>query len=203
LLLIVLYGLANARPQLYLQPPISWMMLGRVKFAVAGFICAMVLTTPLSRIKHARVRFYIGLLMTLMVFHFSIWPFLAPAFNRQLLASMRTRFNSDDICLQSTDYTCGPAAAVTALRKLGLPAEEGEIALLAHTSTATGTPPDMLATALQERYGKDGLIAEFKVFHNLDELAQEKITLAVIKYNFWMDHYVAVMEVTPGQNHCG
>ena len=196
LMLILLYGLATARPELSLRAPISWMMMGRNKFAVAGFFAAMVLTTPLSRIKPARTQMYIAVLMALMVFYFSVWPFLAPAFNRHLLATMPTRFNKDDVCLQTTDYTCGPAAAVTALRKLGYPAGEGEIALLAHTSTATGTPPDILARTLQERYGRDGLTAEFRVFHNLDELAGESLTLAVIKYNWWMDHYVTVLEVT-------
>ena len=196
LVLIVLYGLANAWLGLSLQPPISWMMMGRNKFAVAGFICAMVLTTPLSRIKPARSRVAIATLMGLMVFNFSVWPFLAPAFNRQLLATMQTQFNKDDVCLQTTDYTCGPAAAVTALRKLGFHGEEGQIALWAHTSTATGTPPDILARTLQERYGQQGLVAQFKVFHNLEELAEERLTLAVIKYNWWMDHYVTVLEVT-------
>lgn len=71
-------------------------------------------------------------------------------------------------CLQSNDYNCGPAAAVTALRKLGLPAEEGEIAILAHTSSATGTPPDVLARALQDRYEKEGLASHYRIFHRVD-----------------------------------
>jgi predicted double-glycine peptidase len=170
--------------------------MGRNKFASIGFISTMVLTTPLSRNRPPRARLLIGVLMGLVVVQTSIWPFLAPAFNRQYLASLPTRIDADGICRQSNDYNCGPAAAVTALRKLGFPAGEGEIAILAHTSSATGTPPDVLARALQERYGPEGLQSEFRVFKSVDELKQAGLTLAVIRYNFWLDHYVTVLQVT-------
>src|SRR5262249_12449471 len=67
--------------------------------------------------------------------------------------------------------------------------------ILAHTSPATGTPPDVLARTLQERYGKDGLSSEFRVFDNVAELKAAGMTLAVIKYSFWVDHFVTVLEV--------
>jgi hypothetical protein len=82
---------------------------------------------------------------------------------------------------------------------LGFVAEEGEVAILAHTSSATGTPPDVLAHALAERYGKEGLVSEFRVFKNIDELKEAGLTLAVIRYTFWIDHYVTVFEVTKDQ----
>jgi predicted double-glycine peptidase len=85
---------------------------------------------------------------------------------------------------------------VTALRRLGFPAEEGEIAILAYTSTATGTPPDILARALKQRYAEDGLESEFRVFKSIDELKDAGLTLAVIKYSFMLDHYVTVLEFT-------
>jgi hypothetical protein len=199
LTLILLYALAVQKPRLGLVPPLSWMMLGRNKFAVLGFIATFVLTTPLSRLRRKRERILVSFLMAVVAWQMSIWPFLAPAFNRKYLAALKTRVGPDGICLQSNDYNCGPAAAVTALRKLGFPAEEGEIAILAHTSTATGTPPDILARALQERYGKDGLASEFRVFDDVAELKSAGLTLAVIKFNFFMDHYVTVLEVTDSE----
>ena len=195
LLLILIYGLANHDPALALDPPVSWMMLGRGKFAVIGFVATMILTTPLSRLRFRRERIVVGVLMAVIVGNMSVWPFLAPAFNHKFLAHLQTHIDSDGICRQSTDYTCGPAAAVTGLRRLGLPAGEGEIAILAHTSSAIGTPPDMLADALQEHYGKDGLHAEYRVFRNLDALKRAGLTLAVMKFSFMLDHYVAVLDV--------
>ncbi|MCL4787110.1 MAG: hypothetical protein KJ070_10005 [Verrucomicrobia bacterium] len=199
LTLIVTYGIAAKNPALTLEPPISWMMMGRNKFAVIGFIATMVLTTPLSRLPAKRARVYVGALIVVVVSLMSVWPFLAPAFNRNHLLSLQTRLDEDGICRQSNDYTCGPAAAVTALRRLGIPAEEGEIAILAHTSTATGTPPDILARALQRRYGPEGLRSEFRVFKTLEELKAAGLTLAVVKHSFMLDHYVTVLEFAEGE----
>ena len=196
LALVFIYGAAMRHPALAFVSPVSWMMMGRNKFAVIGFIATMVLTTPLSRLRLKRVRILVSVLMALMVVHMSVWPFLAPAFNRQYLAGLPTRMDANGICRQSNDYNCGPAAAVTGLRRLGFPAVEGEIAILAHTSSATGTPPDILAHALEQRYGNEGLVSEYRVFHSLAELkSDEEVTLAVIKYSFWLDHYVTVLEV--------
>jgi predicted double-glycine peptidase len=197
--LILVYGFAIHRPATWLVPPISWLMLGRRKFAIIGFMATMVLTTPLSRLPRKRDRALICVLMATIVFGMSVWPFLAPAFNRNYLARLETKIDPNGICRQSNDYTCGPAAAVTALRKLGVPAEEGQIAIWSHTTAAAGTPPDILAQVLQERYGKEGLIAEFRTFKDIAELKKAGPTLAVIKFTFMVDHYVAVIVVTDSE----
>ena len=199
LVLILIYGVAVHFPALSFTPPISWMMIGRKKFAVMGFIATMVLTTPLSRLPQKRDRAVVLVLMTVIVLVMSVWPFLAPIFNHNQLEHLQTRIGADGVCRQNTDYTCGPAAAVTALRKLGLPADEGKIAILSYTSSTTGTPPDILAEALQNEYGKDGLIAEYRAFKNLSELKQAGLTVAVVKFGFMVDHYVTVLEVTDSE----
>ena len=195
LTLILVYAAGSRHPALTFVPPISWMMMGRIKFAIIGFIGAMVLTTPLLKLPNRRDRIAVSVLMFVVVCATSVWPFLAPAFNQSYLVGLTTRVSRDGVCLQNTDYTCGPAAAVTALRKLGFKAEEGEIAILAHTSSATGTPPDILAQTLQERYGKDGLFSEYRVFKKVAELRDVVPFLAVIKFNIMLDHYVTVLEV--------
>jgi predicted double-glycine peptidase len=194
--LVLIYAMARQLPGLFFTPPVSWMMLGRKKFVVIGFITTMVLTTPLSRLPRKRDRILVSLLMALMVFALSVWPFLLPVFDRNQLAHLQTRLGADGVCLQNTDYTCGPAAAVTALRQLGLPAEESQIAILSLTSSAYGTPPDLLAEALQRNYGPDGLRAEYRPFKDIADLKRAGLTLAVIKYAILVDHYVVVFEVT-------
>ena len=189
-------------------PPMSWLVSGRTLFAMSGFIITMILVTPLSRLQQPRARRLVAIFVAFMVYYSSIWPFLAAALNRGFQASLKTRMDKDGVCEQSTDYNCGPAAAVTALRRLGLPAEEGETAILAHTSTAIGTPPDVLCRALKERYARDGLTCEYRQFKSVSELKNGGITLAVIKFAFLLDHYVAVLEVTDkevivGDPSCG
>jgi predicted double-glycine peptidase len=199
LALVLIYGIAIHFPAMSFTPPISWMMMGRKKFAILGFIAAMVLTTPLSRLPLKRDRTVISILMAVVIFFLSVWPFLAPAFNRNQLAQLQTRIDGDGVCHQNTGYTCGPAAAVTALRKLGLPAEEGQLAILSFTSSMTGTPPDILAEILQKQYGKDGLAVEYRTFKNISELKSTCPVLAVMKFGFMVDHYVTVLEVTDSE----
>jgi predicted double-glycine peptidase len=126
----------------------------------------------------------------------SVWPFFAPVLNRRFQASIKTQIDKDGICQQSSDYNCGPAAAVTALRWLGFPAEEGEIAILAHTSTAIGTPPDILARALQKRYDPQGLKCEYRHFKSIAELKNGGKTLVVTNVSLFLDHYLTVLKVT-------
>jgi predicted double-glycine peptidase len=193
--MVFVFMIAAARLDAVLEfvRPFSWVMAGRTEFALIAPVVAMALTTPISRLPKARDRRAVLAFMVVAVVHASIWPFLAPAFNRTFLEHLRTVIDRDGICRQRTDYTCGPAAAVTALRRLGLSGEEGKIAILAHTTSAMGTPPDILAEVLKEQYSKDGLMVQYRHFNNLAELPADAITLAVIKYGLLEDHYVAVL----------
>ncbi len=196
LALVLLYGVATQKAALGFVPPVSWMMMGRNKYAVTGFIATMLLATPLPRLRRTRERRLVVVLMVVLVLQLCLWPCLAPVFARSELARLKTRIDGNGVCRQTTAYNCGPAAAVTALRRLGFPAEEGEIAILSGTSSAGGTEPDILAEALQDHYGEAGLVAEYRLFKHISELEKAGLTLAVIKYGFLVDHYVTVLKVT-------
>ncbi|GAI31450.1 unnamed protein product, partial [marine sediment metagenome] len=135
-------------------------------------------------------------LMVMVVVWFSVLPFLVPALIRGYLANLATRVDSNGICFQSTDYTCGPAAAVTALRKLGLSAHEGELAILSHTSPVAGTLPWCLYTALQNRYSAEGLRCQYRRFDSVGQLKHAGVTLVVVRDTLLSDHCVAVLEVS-------
>ena len=193
--LILLIGLAYRFRTLEFVPPFSWLMAGRTEFVLTALAGTTVLTTPLSRLPLRRDRAAVALLMICVVSQVAVWPFLAPAFNRAELEALKTRIDPDGVCLQNTDYTCGPAAAVTALRRLGLPAEEGAIAIRCHTSTAMGTPPDMLCRALLKLYPAYGFTCQYRAFKSVEELKSAGCTLALVKFSFLLDHYVAVLHV--------
>jgi predicted double-glycine peptidase len=192
--LIVLYCIAIFVPELTTVPPISWMLIGRSRFVSFNFVATMLLSAPLTRVPQKRNRVMVCALIAVLT-AMSVVPFLAPAFNRSYLAGLKTRMDGNGVCRQSNEYTCGPAAAVALLRKLGLPAEEGEIAILAHTSSLTGTEPDVLAKVLQKRYRSDGLVVEYRSFRSLDELKEAGPTIAVIKFNAFQDHCVAIFGI--------
>jgi hypothetical protein len=182
----------------WLESSVVGAVIGRNRFACFNFAAVMLLAVPQPRLARKRNRIVVGLFMFVLT-SVSIIPFLAPAFNRSYLAGLKTRVDPDGVCRQSNDYTCAPAAAVTALRKLGLPAEEGEIAILAHTSSLTATEPDVLARELQKHCGARGLIAYYRVFSSVEELKKAGLTIAVVRFNLMLDHCVAVLEVKDNQ----
>jgi predicted double-glycine peptidase len=138
-------------------------------------------------------------LMLILLLYYCVAPFLAPAFNRGYWLQAQTRIDRNNICIQRTDYDCGPAAAVTALRALGLPAKEGEIVILSHCTSVMGTPPDVLSNALQKRYGNQGLFSQYRYFNSVVELAEAGLVLAVIRYGLLEDHYVTVFKADAQQ----
>ena len=196
LVLVGLMGLPRWFPELAFTPPMSWLAAGRRKFALAGMLATWLLTTPFSRLPQVATRRLVVLFMVLLVLGSSVSAFLSPALAYNALRSLTTRVNPDGVCLQSNDYTCGPASAVTALRRLGLKAEEGEIAILAHASPMCGTPPDVLADALAEHFANQRLTTEYRFFKTVREMKGVCEVLAVTKFGFLTDHYVAVLDVT-------
>lgn len=196
LLLIAILVTARCSGALGFVPPFSWLTAGRVKFVILSLAVTMGLTTPLSRLSNKCERVLICVLMIMVVAWFSVLPFLAPALIKDHLSNLKTVISSDGVCFQTKDYTCGPAAAVTALTELGLPAQEGEIAILSYTSPVTGTLPYCLYNALKSRYSADGLKCQYRHFDSIGQLKQAGITLAVVKDTFLRDHCVAVLAVS-------
>src|SRR6266550_6893949 len=97
LVLVFAYVLAFRAPTIMFVPPFSWMLMGIKKFATLGFVATLVLTTPLSRVPQARNRIMIMVLMGVMVFSMSIWPFLEPLVDRGQLRRLQSKVDKDVI----------------------------------------------------------------------------------------------------------
>jgi predicted double-glycine peptidase len=133
---------------------------------------------------------------TLLATGHSGWmEFLGPALARMELATLHTRMTPNGFCIQSTDYTCGPAAAVTALSCLGFKAEEGDIALRANCSEQTGTDPSDLAAAIDDRFGIYGVRVEYRAMETRAELQRAGLSLTVVRYSADVDHWVTVLKI--------
>jgi len=177
-------------------PLFYWIAGGRVRFVVAALIVTIGLVTPLSRLPRKWERTAVRMAIVLMITCFCVVPFIAPAFFKDTLLSLTTTFDPQGICLQSTWYTCGPAAAVTALNRLGLSANEGELAALSYCNPITGTLPRCLAGALEQRYADKGLRCSFRSFDSIDQLNVAGVTLAVVRETFLWDHCLTVLAVS-------
>jgi predicted double-glycine peptidase len=199
LIVILMIGMTRRWYPLGLQVPFCWLVAGRTEFALIAPLASMLMLTPIVRMPAARLRTMVCVFVGLFVVQSSVMPFLMPAMQRDELAKLTTSIPADGVCRQSTDYTCGPAAAVTALRALGIQAGEGEIAVLAHTSRSTGTEPDVLADALQCHYADKNLTCTYQAFHSAADLPTDRPIIALIRYRVLVDHYVTVLEVEKNQ----
>jgi predicted double-glycine peptidase len=176
--------------------PFSWVGAGRREFVLMAVACTLLFGTLLPRLRGVRLRVLVGVLMALSALSFSVVPFLGPALVYGDLLELKTVIDPNGVCLQNTNYTCGPAAAVTALGMLGLQAEEGELAILAHSVPGTGTPADLLCEALEERYGEDGLTCEYRPIESIADLKKAGVVIVSVKYNLFVDHYATVIGIT-------
>ncbi len=194
--LIAMLALVRFYPALAFVRPFVWMTAGRIRFVTLSLAVSMGLTVPLSRLPYKAEKLVVCLLMAGFVLWFSVLPFLIPAVFRGRLANLETHYDKNGVCRQTTGYTCGPAAAVTALGRLGLAAEEGELAVLSYASPVTGTLPACLSAALQNRYRKDGLRCRYQRFASIDQLKRAGLTLAVVREAFLKDHCLTVLDVS-------
>lgn len=196
LLLLVILVTTKFNTSLSFLRPFSWLVAGRTRFVTLALVVTVSLITLLPHIRHKYQRIFVSSLIVIFVSFFSLLPFIGPLLVEKELSNLETTVNSTGVCLQSNSYTCGPAAAVTALRKLGLPANEGEIAILSRTIPIIGTLPKSLQSAIQKRYGSEGLQSEYRSFESISQLKGIGVVLAVMKSSLMSDHCVAVLDVT-------
>ncbi len=188
---ILAFGAARRFPQVEFLPPITWLMAGRTEFILMGGAVTLLFTTLLPKLSTDNLRKLITVMVVLVAIN-SLVPFIAPAMLRGKLSAMETRWHGNgEVCAQTSDYTCGPASAVTGLRRLGVDSGEGALAVAAHTTHFTGTEPDELARAINRVHARDGVVAEYRWFDSLADLPKEGSVLLRIKYGFMMDHWVA------------
>lgn len=179
--------------RLSFQPPMNCLVGGWGRWIVVSWIASFTLGTLITKLPRASTRRILWVLCGLIILRTATLPFLSPLFTKGTLRELTTQVDRDGVCLQGTPYNCGPAAAVTALRKLGFPAEEGTLGLISGTTAIIGTPDDMLVEALRRHYGPKGLEVEWRYVASVDELRAWPVALAVIRYNPFVDHYVTVL----------
>jgi hypothetical protein len=107
----------------------------------------------IPRLKKAVGRFFLPLLMSFCV----AVPYLKQIFLRSNWSAFTDRW-SDGVCLQSSEASCGPAAAATLLWHFGKHASERELAVESFT-TRRGTENWYLVRALR----KHGLALRYAV----------------------------------------
>jgi predicted double-glycine peptidase len=168
---------------------------GRLRFVLLAFAVTLGLTAPLSQLHSLLSRFVTCAVMAVFVAVLVSFPFVGPLIIQSDLAGMQNRIDTDGVCRQSQPFTCGPAAAVTALSQFGLQAGEGDLARRSRTSPVIGTSPWELYRTLKADYAGQGLECSFLHMKSIDQLPPNAILLAVVRDAPVTDHCVAVLSV--------
>ena len=196
-IVVIAFGVARRFPEYAFIPPFSWLMHGRVQFIGIGMALTILLITPVRHLENERQKRLVWLFMIVIVLYTSISPVLLPAVLREHHENLDYLVDENEICHQPNDYTCGPAAAVTALRRVGINADMRELTITAYTTPITGTYPDLLCWAIESKFSEKGVSCTYRHFESLDELrAVDGIPIAIVKLTFLVDHYVTILAVT-------
>jgi hypothetical protein len=124
-----------------------WTAFGYAKLWWAFVPFSLILGFGAATIPRNRRSVYIGLGGFLYVwFAWSHVLMLATNY-----AALPGKPDARGLCAQSTPYTCGPAAGVTALHALGIPATEADLAIELRPTPYTGTNEHLLARELDRR----------------------------------------------------
>ena len=189
---LIVVNLPNFIVELSYVEPFNTLHYGYIRYAFIGFGIAGVFSPLLRHIPEKRTRILMVIMVWLFQVRYVLVPVGSPIVYRNEVAGLETKFQGQ-ICMQTTGYTCGPASAVTALRAIGVNASEADIGVAADTTPMLGTNERLLAEAIEELYVVD---CECRHFESIDAMAGKCPVLAVIKYSFWFDHFVAVLDVT-------
>lgn len=191
-----LIAVARWYPTLEMRMPFRLLMYDRREYIIMTMATSLLLAVPVARLNRKTTAVLTSIFAALFVMHFSLLPFLLPAFNRQDLLAIHTTFDRYGTCMQNTGYTCGPAAAVSALREFEISAEEGELAVFAHSTSSAGTPPELLCRAIEKLYRHRNIRCQFKAFSSVSDLKGNLPAVAIVKFGFLVDHFVTVLRVT-------
>lgn len=191
---VVMVVLFNRSPRLASRVPLAWLGKGRTEFILMSLCVPLLFGTLIPRLPKRRQKYFLSVLATAMVLYYTLPPFLEPALFRSRLEKLET-WMEDGVCLQTTCYTCGPAAAVTALAQFDIPAEESSLAIEAKTSRRFGTSTEPLMAAIKRLYGQQGIQCRYRHFDSIEQMKDVCPVIAQVKYRFMVDHYLCVLEV--------
>lgn len=196
LVIIFLVILGRRSVVLSFYQPMEWITRISVTYWMMAWALPLLLVSLQLRLTKRGQKIALSFFLIVVLIYFSVLPALMPALARPQLARITNRYDYLGICIQSQEYTCGPAAAVNALRALHVSARESDLALTAHCGPLEGTDARELAQAINSLYGHHGIHAEYRYFSSLEELAQNQPAIVTIGVGLLVKHYITVIRIS-------
>jgi len=191
---LLAFVLSNRIPSLFYAESFYRLFSGRFVYFAYSLLIPFVFGLLFPRLVGLRQRRMLWILTAATVY-FGILPFAETVWVRPRLAGLETWREDGGICLQTTDYTCGAAAAVTALALLGVEAEESVLAIASFTTPSRGTSDSLLSVAIESLFADQGIGCRLIWFSSIDQMRDICPVIATVKHRFMIDHYVTVLAV--------
>ncbi len=164
--------------------------LDAILLSVAGIIAVV---PCLPKLRKVSTKCLVVAFLVISLVRSSVLPAACFYFNRDELANLSGRLDSSGIFLQTTDYTCGPAAAATVLKAYGIDDSEGNIALATRCNSYSGTRSLDIVNYINRNYSRE-LRAEYRYIKDLDELRNiDGFFITEVKAGNFTDHFVVIM----------
>ena len=176
---------------------------GRRDYVWMGVSGISVIVGCYTRIKGQRLKAFVLIFLSITLMRYSLLPFIHPmvaytgyARSAHTVASIIPL--RSDVFIQSTDYTCGPAALITALNHYGIPDTEENITMGTFANPYSGTQPEHIVNYVNSQHGGK-LEAKFSNYvKDVDKLVQPgSIAITIIKSSLFYDHYVVILGENP------
>jgi hypothetical protein len=188
---LVILGHRSAR--LHFMAPMSWVVDADWGPLVMTAAIGTVLATLMAKLPRRRTRVWVAVAMAVMLIYYGLLPAGLALAARRSLASTVTLIDGHGVCLQRHAYTCGPAAAVTCLARLGIQADEATLAVDSRCAPALGADGHLLAAAVVRRY--PNIHCRYRYVAALEDLRAPAVVDVILPRIG--GHYVAVVEVRP------
>src|SRR5687767_2589821 len=102
----------------------------------------------------------------------------------------------DGVCRQTSNYSCGAAAASTLLAQLGINSDEREMAVRCGTNALSGTDEFAVCRGLRSKLAGTGWRVDL-VESDWESLRRQKLRIMVtVKFSFLIDHWVVVLKIS-------
>lgn len=106
----------------------------------------------------------------------------------------KTLIDEDGVCRQSTQYSCGPAAVVTTLMRLGVEVSESEIAVASRANSFGGTQPMNLLLAIHSLNSPAHPIqARILTPRSTGNIPTSSPVVALVKHSQLNNHYICIL----------
>lgn len=195
---IVILGLGAGWffPMSIYNPVTFALFAGRAKLILLAIFVPLGLASAMPYLPYKIERRGVVVITAVSIYIFAVFPFLGAAMAGDVLADVPVSFDCDDICRQSTSFTCGPAAAATALHKLGVDVSEGQMAVLSRSCPYIGTSDYDLMRAVRQAVSDQPINCRYGRWEELPKISGREIMLVILRQGMWMNHCVAVLNAT-------